>query len=437
MSNSLELAMLLYCDLCAVARGRSMPAAKLNADPKATVGWVPSAVARPPIGPSVKPNPFGPLGDLRLLPDPTTRTTIPGDERSEALDFVLCDLVDPAGQPWDCCPRTFLRDCLLSLRDELDARLIASFEHEFQLSIDDPPPPAMSIEAMRVVEPFPSRAMCALADAGLTPEAFVPESAPHQYEIPVAPAEGVASADHAVMLREIVREVSRRCGMPASFSPASASDQYGNGVHIHLSLIGMDGTALFSDIERPAGLSRLGGSFAAGILSHAPALIALTAPSPISSARLRPGQRGASVIALGGRNRETLLRLPPAITIDGVDVAPQIRLEYRAADATANPYLALGALIRAGLSGVRHELPTPAILDLDPATLTHEERTSYHIAELPSTLVAALDALDANDTRTWMSRALYRAYVAVKRAEASAALGLSFDELCSRYAAVY
>ena len=115
-----------------------------------------------------------------------------------------------------------------------------------------------------------------------------------------------------------------------------------------------------------------------------------------------------------------------------------MRLEYRAADAAANPYLALGALVRAGLDGVRRELPAPPILELDPSQLDAAEKARYRVGGLPDSLEGALQALAEDEqARAWMSPLLYDAYVDLKRAELEAVSGLDAGELCSRYAAVY
>lgn len=434
-AGELELAMLAYCDLGAIVRGRLIPIADLSERPDSTVGWVPSAVARPPFGHSVRENPFGPVGDLRLLPDSETRIRIPSNG---AIELMLCDLVDPDGRPWDCCPRGFLRQALDDVQYDLGARLLASFEHEFQLRLDAPPLPAMSIAAHLRIEPFPSRVMRELREGGLTPAQFVPESAPHQYEIPMAASEGLASADRAVLFREIVRETACQLGIPITFSPILDASEKGNGVHIHLSLVDRNGKLLFYDGERPGRLSELGGSFAAGILRHAGALTALTSPSPVSFARLRPGSRSAGVVCLGDRNREAFLRLPPIIAIGGQDAGSQVRLEYRAADAAANPYLALGAILRAGLDGVRNELSCPEILDQDPQQLTSRERSRYVVGDLPRNLREALEVLARDRTvASWMSPRLYGAYRAIKLTEIEAAEAEEFAESCRRYASIY
>src|SRR5262249_60346486 len=105
---------------------------------------------------------------------------------------------------------------------------------------------------------------------------------------------------------------------------------------------------------------------AAGFLEHAAALCALTAPSRVSCARVGPPHWGAGGVCVGDRNRETLLRIPPLVTLGDGEPGTQMRLEYRAADATSNPYVALGALLCAGMHGVRQRVPAPPGLDRGP-----------------------------------------------------------------------
>jgi glutamine synthetase len=433
-----ELVSLVCCDLGAIVRGRSIDAAELSAHARAGVSWVPANHALTPLGHVADPNPFGSTGDLRLVGDPETHARVEAGEGGGALELMLCDIVETDGQPWECCPRHFLRKALRELETELGGRLAASFEHEFQLCSDAPAALPFSLEAQRLGEPFAVHVMEALTQAGAEPERIFPEYAPHQFEIPIAPAAGMRGADRAVVFREVVREVARREGTRATFTPLLSSEDAGNGVHIHLNVLDADGNTLLYDASRPGCLSELGGSFAAGILRHARALSALTAPSPVSSARLRPHSWSAGAVCLAARNREALLRIPPLVELAEAEPGAQMRLEYRGADASANPYLALGALVRAGLDGVREELTTPELLDRDPAQLDAGDAERFGVGTLPASLAEALQALDEDPTvRGWMTPLMYEAYLSVKRAELEGTKGLELDELCRRYAAIY
>ena len=168
------------------------------------------------------------------------------------------------------------------------------------------------------------------------------------------------------------------------------------------------------------------------------ALSALTAPSPTSATRLTPHHWSAGAVCLGQRNREALLRIPPLVSLGDTEPAAQLRLEYRGADATANPYLALGAIVRAGLDGVRAGLPVPPILEGDPASLGEADAARYGVGALPDSLDRSLRALAEDSVaRAWMTPLLYDAYVGVKRAELEAVASLDLDEVCRRYAAIY
>jgi glutamine synthetase len=432
-----ELVALVCCDLGGIVRGRSLPAGELAANAESGLGWVPANHALTPLGSLAEDSPFGSTGDLRLLPDLDTHVRVEADDACSALELVLCDIAETDGSPWECCPRSFLREALTELEAELGLQLVASFEHEFQLLDNAPPALPFSLEAQRRAAPFPEAAVGALLEAGLEPERFMPEFAAHQFEIPVKASGGLAAADRAVLLREIVREVARRLGKRASFTPLLDPAQAGNGVHVHLSLLDGDGEPVLYDPARPASLSELGARFAAGVLLHSAALSALSAPSPVSAARLAPHRWSAGAACLGAQNRETLLRIPPSIAGTG-DPGTQMRLEYRGADAAANPYLALGALVRAGLDGVRRELAPASVLDRDPALLDDAQSRAYGVGALPASLAQALQALADDETaRGWMGPLLYDAYTAVKRVELEAAADVELDELCERYASIY
>jgi glutamine synthetase len=433
-----DLVALVCCDLGAIVRGRSLFASELEHQPQTGVGWVPANHALTPLGGLAEPNPFGSTGDLRLLGDPATRVRISADASTPPLELMLCDIVETDGGPWECCPRSFLRRTLGALEHERDIHVVASFEHEFQLQSDSAPALPFSLEAQRRAEPFATDVMRALEEAGVEPERFFPEYAAHQFEIPVRAAEGLAGADRSVVLKEVVREVARRHGMRASFAPLLDPSEAGNGVHIHLDLLDAGGLSLLYDADAPAGLSELGARFAAGILRRARALSALTAASPVSAARLRPHRWSVGAVCLAERNREALLRIPPLISLGGADTAAQMHLEYRGADATANPYIALGALICAGVEGLRDELDAPPILDRDPGELDRVEAERYGVGKMPTSLQESMDALaEDGAARGWLGQALYDAYASVKQAELQGASDLELPELCGRYAAIY
>jgi glutamine synthetase len=185
------------------------------------------------------------------------------------------------------------------------------------------------------------------------------------------------------------------------------------------------------DPAHPTGLSVVARHFVAGVLAHLPGLCAITVPTPNSYRRLLPHFWAGAYAVWGADNREAAIRVTRG-------PAEATRFELKTSDATANPYLALGALIAAGLDGVARELPLPPGVDVDPGTLGDEERRRRGIEPLPSSLGQSLDALAADPVLCRsLGPARARAYLAVKRMEWQALADLSLGDevrmLASRY----
>lgn len=433
-----DLVLLVHTDLAGVARARAVRIADLPSRLRCGVGWVPANLALSAFGPLV-PNLWGPLGDLRLLPDPQTEARVDLWDEAAPLHFLQCDIVENDGRIWHACPRGFLKRALADLEAETGLQVHSAFEHEFHLSgLDEHSGNAFSLERFRLAEAFVSTAMAALRQARAEPEVFMTEYGPAQFEVSCRPAVGVAAADRAVVIREVVREVARRQGRRASFSPLVTPKVVGNGVHIHFSLYDGKGEPVLHDDTRPGQLSELGGSFAAGVLRHLPALCALTAPSVISAARLAPHRWSAGYTTLGVQNREAAIRICPLVGLMEDAAAQQFHLEYRAADAAACPHLCLGVMVRAGLAGIREKLPAPPVFERDPAEVAADERERLGAHRLPESLEAALEALEVDgEVRSWFPDDMWQCYLAHKRYEIEQLEGLDLDERCARYRAVY
>jgi glutamine synthetase len=400
------LEVIATADLAGICRGRSVPAGSADA-----VGWVPANLGITAFG-DLADNPFGSLGDLRIHADPVTSVPLP--TVGTPITLALGDLRHAEGTPWACCPRTLLRSTLAQLKADTGLTVRAAFEHEFVLSADpaaDAEHP-FSVQALLAAEPFGTRLVAALTQAGLEPENWLPEFGGHQWEITIRPAEGLTAADRAIALREITRAAARLAGRTASFAPTPPGCGAMNGAHVHFSLWTGDGEpATHGD----GGLSKTAMSFAAGIIDHAAAVLAFTAPSVVSYRRLGPGHWSADGPRLGFADREAMLRIPGS-------TAEQTHLEFRAADSTANPWLALGALVRAGLDGVNRALPAP-----EPAT-----------AAFPECLQDAVLALEHDVVMSsWLPDELLRTYLSVKRSEIAAMAELPADQVDARYARAY
>ena len=424
------------CDLAAITRGRTIRGEDAARRARTGVGWVPANLGLTTFGPIAAPNPFGTLGDLRLLPVDSTRVRLPAAGTRPAMDLVLGDLVHPDGWPWPCCPRRALLDAVAHLEERSGLRLRVAFEQELTLEGLDAAAP-FSVEALRAAEPFGTRLVQVLHENGLLPETWLPEYGHGQYELTMEPADPVTAADRAITSRAIIRDLATAHGLRAVFAPLVRPDAVGNGTHIHLSLWDAHDRPVTLDPETLE-LSTVAGRFAAGILAHAPALIAWTASSVISSLRLQPGRWSAGGAFLGRQNREALLRLCPLPSVGGGKPPLEAgNLEFRAVDATANPWLALAALIRAGADGLERELPAPPLIEGEVAVLSAGERVRLGITALPVDQEAALAALEADAAaRSWFADDLVATQLAVRRSERSQLAGLSPEEACRRYAAV-
>lgn len=435
-----ELVLFLTSDLSGLNRGRAVPAAELERRLAAGVGWVPADQALTPFDVIAPLNPWGPLGDLRLIPAASTEARVDLWHDVAPLHLFLCDLVEPDGTPWDACPRTLLKCALEELAAETGLTLQAAFEQEFFLS--DPSgsaPPVFSPEALRLAEPFPGQLTAAFRLAGRPLETFLPEFGRGQFELTLPPAEGLAAADDAAIARELVREVARRVGRRASFAPIADPEGAGNGLHIHFSLRDAAGAPAAYDPGGPGLVSETMGRFVAGILRHLPALCAVAAPSTVSYLRLVPHRWSAGYACFAERNREAALRVAAVLELPGAaDPAESFNVEFRAADGACCPHLVLGLLVLAGLQGIREELTQPPLVEGDPSDLGDSERERLGVRRLPGSLAEALEALEGDEiVGGFLSPDLRAAYLSMKRKEIELMGGVDDREACARYLRVY
>jgi glutamine synthetase len=423
-------------DIAGQVRGKAFPVRDFDRRAVAGIGWCPTNIQITAFD-QIAETPFGALGDLLLKPDLDTRVDVdfgfddPGDH------FVLCDLTHTDGRPWECCLRTVLKDALAALEAETGLRLIAAFEHEFHYSGDaGEAGGAYALRSMRRGAELGEAVLASLDQAGIEVGLFHPEFGAAQYEVSVAPAAGLVAADQAVILRELTRSVTARLGQRVSFAPMVPGMGVGNGVHVHMSLIDEGGEPVMHAEDGVGGLSAQGGSFVAGIVRHLPALVALTAASTVSYQRLVPHRWSAAFNNLGLRDREAAMRICPVREDD--EVARSFNVEYRAADAAASPYLVLAALVRAGLQGLREQLPTPTPTEEDLALCSEAELRTRGLQRLPTSLTQALDTFEADEVaRGWWPPLLLDVYLRHKRGEIKLLEGLSGEEQAERYAQVY
>ena len=414
----------LYCDNGGIIRGKSVGWQSLADRINGGGGLTVAMQAMNGLDELAPIQGVGAAGEVRLTPDLRTFKILPYSPRAAMM---ICDMLELDGQPWELCPRSFLRRIVEQGRGEFGLTILAAFEPEWSLArrgldgsytaIDDSL--CFSTIGMTTQAAMIDELLGAFEAQNLKVELYHPELAHGQQELSISPARALEAADNHIIYRETVRSVAWNHGLFASFAPKPFINQAGNGNHVHISAwTGDQGDQnLFYDPSDPYSLSQTGYYFIGGILEHLPALVALTCPSVNSYRRLQPKAWSSAYTCYGFDNREAAVRI--ASTLRGKE-SSSINLEIKASDNTNNPYLALGGIIAAGLDGVRRKLHPGEKLraEVDPATIPEEERLERGIKALPTSLGQALDNLEKDEVLlNALGGKLAKTYIAVRRSE--------------------
>ncbi len=425
-------------DLAGKVRGKAFPLSELESRLKKGVGWCPTNVMINCFD-TIGDTPFGALGDLLLIPDPDTNVELDFEDGGPVERLMQGDITDLEGKPWGLCTRSILKAALERLKAVGGVSLLSAFEHEFQFKTgSDMPGEAYTLAGFTDRRAFGETLMAALENCGLEPDTFMTEFGPKQYEVTIGPKKGVSAADSAVILREVTRMTAKRLGEEVTFTPIRDPDSVGNGVHIHMSFLDEASNPATYDENGVAGMSTLTGSFIAGILKYLDSIVAITAPSDISYLRLTPRRWSAAFNNVGFRDREASVRICPVTARDPTSIARQFNFEYRAADATASPHLALAAILHAGAQGIEDSLPTPSVTEEDLAVLPVYELEERGFVRLPETLEQALLRFENNKTVCgWFPDEFAAVYIAHKRGELAYLHDKDAAARCAAYEDVY
>lgn len=220
-----------------------------------------------------------------------------------------------------------------------------------------------------------------------------------------------------------MRDVARSNGLRASFSPLPNPDSVGNGAHVHLSLQ-KNGKPITFDSSQPGNLSITASCGFNGILKHAAAMVAWTAPSQISFLRLQPHRWSSGGAYIAVQDREALLRIVPINTIGNAKPEDSFNVEFRAVDATANPWLVIAMLTRGLIAGLRDSKEI--------------ERIGQSDSPLPPSLKDAIAALLADElASSWVPAEFLQTHIGIRGSEELELAQLSDEEKCERYLDVY
>jgi glutamine synthetase len=407
---------IVWCDNGGVIRGKAVHRDRFDSYIKHGVGiseaqqGVPVMIDAPAVGSGL-----GPVGEVRLTPDLSTLTVLPyAPDHARVMGSMMQN-----GKPWPLCPRHFLKRMIAAVSG-LGMEVMAAFENEFYLlrpSEDGIIPADETAFASTLSMDMNHAVIDAISDAliaqGLVIEQYYPESGPGQHEISILYRDALSAADQQIIFRETVKAVAGRHQLKATFLPKVFQNQAGSGSHLHLSLW-RDGVNMTP--SGSGGLSDVARQFMAGILDHLPALMALTTPSTNSYRRIRPHCWSGAFRCWGMDNREAAIRVPSF-----PEPPSPTHFELKTMDATANPYLALGAVIAAGLDGMRRGLNLNEPVAVDPGALSASERAARGIDPLPTRLGEAIEHLRKDEALLdALGPELSKAYIAVREAEWSA-----------------
>ncbi|MEY4434298.1 MAG: hypothetical protein RIR16_338 [Actinomycetota bacterium] len=339
--------------------------------------------------------------DMLAQPDPSTFQILPWRGEIDPTARMFCDIQTPDGKPAAADPRNVLRRALAKASDrgfsfyihpEIEFYLLKSSE----LGPEGPIPVDKAGYFDNVpggtAHDFRRRAVSMLEQLGISVEFSHHEGGPGQNEIDLRYADALTMADNIMTFRTVIKEVAIEQGVYATFMPKPFTEHPGSGMHTHMSLFEGDTNAFF-DASSQYHLSKTAKHFIAGLLKHAAEITAVTNQYVNSYKRLWGGGEAPSYVSWGHNNRSALLRVP----LYKPDKGQSSRVEYRAIDSAANPYLAYALILAAGLKGIEEEYPLPAETEDNVWALSDAERRAMGIQPLPQNLEHAIRKLEESE----------------------------------------
>jgi glutamine synthetase len=326
--------------------------------------------------------------DMVAWPDASTFAVLP-----QGVGRMIADIKTVDGAPFEGDPRFVLKKTLERAARQGYAYLVAPELEYFVFRSPQAPEP---VDRGGYFDAIPREAALALRretlqafqQVGIEADFAHHEGAVGQQEIDLREAEALRQADHVITARYLVKYVAQRHGVYATFMPKPLNGQNGSGMHVHQSLQ-KGGKSAFYEIRDRHGLSDTARRFIAGLMTHAPEIALVTNPTVNSYKRLVPGHEAPVYITWATRNRADLLRVPLG--------RKTTRVEFRAPDPAANPYLAFAAMLAAGLEGVEKGYACPPPSDENVYALSAERRKELGIRELPGSLIEAIHAAETSE----------------------------------------
>lgn len=356
--------------------------------------------------------------DMYLRPDPSTFVIFPWKyDGVEAR--LICDIYNPDGTPFEGCPRNTLKKVIKEAAD-MGFKMNVGPECEFYLFLTDEKGNATTIthdEAsyfdmapVDLGENARRDMVRTLKEMGFEIEASHHEVGPGQHEIDFKYDDALSTADKILTFKMVVRIIAQKHGLHATFMPKPVFGIPGSGMHMNQSLV-KDGKNAFYDPEGELELSEIAYNYIGGIMKHAKAITAITNPTVNSYKRLVSGYEAPVYIAWSARNRSPLIRVPAKRGM-------ATRIELRSPDPTANPYLAIAVMLKAGIDGIKNKIKPPAPVNRNIFDLTDSELKELNISSLPGTLEEALNCLEEDPLiMSALGPHISKRYIEAKRIE--------------------
>lgn len=339
--------------------------------------------------------------DLLAQPDPTTFQILPWRGEVDPTARMFCDLTATDGTPAVADPRHVLKRTLAKAADA-GFTFYTHPEIEFYLlkSSKIGPKGPIPVDSAGYFDNVPGgtahdfrrRSVRMLEDLGISVEFSHHEGGPGQNEIDLRYADALTTADNVMTFRTVIKEVAIEQGVYATFMPKPLSGHPGSGMHTHMSLFEGDQNAFYEEGAKYQ-LSKTGRHFIAGLLKHANEISAVTNQFVNSYKRLWGGDEAPSFVTWGHNNRSALIRVPMYKPNKG----QSSRVEYRALDSAANPYLAYALMLAAGLKGIEEGYDLPPEAEDNVWSLSDAERKALGYSSLPASLDHALEYMEESE----------------------------------------
>lgn len=357
--------------------------------------------------------------DMYLRPNPETFSIMPWFDKDYKIARMICDIYKPDGNPFEGDPRYVLKRAIEDARNmgfefnlgpECEFFLFQTDENGRPTTLTHDEASYFDLAPIDNGEVARIAMVKTLMNMGFKVEAAHHENAPGQHEIDFKYSDALSSADNIITFKLVVKVIAKKYGLHATFMPKPINNECGSGMHCNMSLF-KDGKNAFYDPNGVNGLSEIAYHFIGGLLKHAKGMTALTNPIVNSYKRLVPGFEAPVYIAWSLGNRSPLIRIPSS---RGVGT----RIELRHPDPACNPYLAIAAMLKAGLDGIENQIDPGDAIEKNIYRMTNDDLNESGVENLPSNLIEAIKEMEKDELiKETLGKHVFHNYVKAKKIE--------------------